>query len=317
MNRIFTIAGETIPPGQERTIKLDVARLPSDTRIHLNVLIRRSKKPGPTLLIMGGVHGDEINGVEIVRRAIEQQQFDELALGNIIAIPLLNIYGFINFSRDVPDGKDVNRSFPGSKSGSLASRVAYTLTQQILPLIDVGLDFHTGGGSRYNFPQIRFSPEDSGARDLASVFAAPYLLESRPIAKSFRREALKAGKPILVFEGGESRRLDGRSIEEGLAGIKRIMHTLGMIEEAPSPQQKSLLFPKSSWVRASRSGMFIWSRSSGEFVEQGEILGIINDPYGRRSVSVKANRSGHIVGHNNAPIVNQGDALFHIGYSAA
>lgn len=315
MNQEFHIAETPVNPGEQQTIKLDVARLPSGTRIHLNVFIHRSLNPGPTLLVMGGVHGDEINGVEIIRQAIDQSYFSHLECGNVIAIPLLNIYGFINFSRDVPDGKDVNRSFPGSKTGSLASRVAHTLTQHVLPKVDVGIDFHTGGGSRYNYPQIRISPEDSQANNLAGVFAAPYTLQSRPIAKSFRKEALKQQKPVLVFEGGESKRLDGRSIDSGLAGIKRVMKHLGMITEAPNVTQASLSFEKSTWVRASRSGMFFWSRSSGEQVQKGEVLGVINDPYGRKTIPVKASRTGHIIGHNNAPVVNQGDALFHIGYS--
>lgn len=314
MDKPFVIGGEKVLPGQQATIKIDVARLPSGTRINLNVFVYRSQQPGPTLLVMAGLHGDEINGVEIVRQAMEKNFFDPLQCGNVIAIPLLNIFGFINFSREVPDGKDVNRSFPGSKNGSLAALVAHTLTQQVLPFIDAGLDFHTGGGSRYNFPQIRFSPSDRRARELAGVFAAPYLVESTPIAKSLRKEALKMQKSILVFEGGESRRLDGISIDAGLAGIQRVMHSLDMTQEAPPPAQTSLLFSKSLWVRAGGSGMFVWLRSSGEYVEKGTLLGVINDPYGRRSVKVKARRSGYIIGHNNAPVVNLGDALFHIGY---
>ena len=315
MAKSLVIAGQKIAAGQHDIVKFDVARLPSDTRVQLNVFVYRSKKPGPTLLAMAGLHGDEINGVEIIRQSIKNGVFERLQQGNVIAIPLLNIFGFINFSRDVPDGKDVNRSFPGRKNGSLAARVAYALTQHILPLVDLGIDFHTGGGSRHNFPQIRFSPSDSRARELANVFAAPFHLESRPIAGSLRKEALKAKKPILVFEGGESLRFDKHAIEAGLAGMQRVMHSLGMIPEAPPPEEKSILLTKNAWIRAKRSGLFVWVRGSGEFVSKGELLGLINDPYGKRSVKIKASQTGYIIGHNNAPVVNQGDALFHMGYA--
>ncbi len=303
-----------INPGENQIIKLNVARLPSGNLISLRIHVFRSEKPGPVMLVMGGVHGDEINGVEIVRRTIEQKLFENLNIGSVIAIPLLNIYGFINFSRDVSEGKDVNRAFPGNMSGSLASRVAAALTKRVLPAVDFGVDFHTGGGSRYNYPQIRFSKGDKKAEELAKIFAAPYLLCKANIAKSLRKVAMGMKKPIIVFEGGEALRFDSLSIENGLAGLKRIMHAQGMIESAPAPDIAPKIFNKTSWLRASRSGIFLWSKQSGVEVKAGEPLGIINDPYGESSVRVFAHRSGYIIGHNNAPVVSQGDALFHIGY---
>ena len=301
-------------PGEKQILKLNVARLPSGTVISLRIHVYRSENPGPVMLVMGGVHGDEINGVEIVRRTIDQGLFKNLKLGSVIAIPLLNIYGFIHFSRDVSEGKDVNRLFPGNMSGSLASRVAATLTKRVLPAVDFGIDFHTGGGSRYNYPQIRYSKGDQKAEELAKIFAAPYLLRKANIPKSLRKIAMGLKKPIIVFEGGESLRFDGLSIENGLAGLKRIMQAHGMVDEAPKPQVEPKIFNKTSWLRASRSGIFTWSKQSGTKVNSGEPLGIINDPYGESSVRVFAHKSGYIIGHNNAPVVSQGDALFHIGY---
>ncbi len=303
-----------IYPGENQVIKLNVARLPSGTVINLRIHVYRSENPGPVMLVMGGVHGDEINGVEIVRRAIQQGLFENINAGSVIAIPLLNIYGFINFSRDVSEGKDVNRAFPGNMSGSLASRVAATLTKRVLPAVDFGVDFHTGGGSRYNYPQIRYSKGDKKAKELAEAFAAPYLLCKASIPKSLRKIAMGLKKPIIVFEGGESLRFDGLSIDNGLAGLKRVMHTQGMTDAAPAPFVKPKIFNKTSWLRASRSGIFIWWKQSGAKVNAGEPLGIINDPYGENSVRVLAHRSGYIIGHNNAPVVSQGDALFHIAY---
>jgi uncharacterized protein len=301
-------------PGENQVLKINVARLPSGTVISLRIHVYRSENPGPVMLVMGGVHGDEINGVEIVRRTIRQGLFENLKAGSVIAIPLLNIYGFINFSRDVSEGKDVNRLFPGNMSGSLASRVAATITKRVLPAIDFGVDFHTGGGSRYNYPQIRFSKGDKKAEKLAKTFAAPYLLCKANFPKSLRKIAMGLKKPILVYEGGESLRFDGLSIEKGLAGLKRVMHSHKMIDSALPPLVEPKIFNKTSWLRASRSGIFLWWKQSGAKVNAGEPLGIINDPYGENSVRVLAHRSGYIIGHNNAPVVSQGDALFHIGY---
>ena len=300
--------------GEKQLIKLNVARLPSGNLISLRIHVFRSQNPGPVMLVMGGLHGDEINGVEIVRRTIEQKLFENLNVGSVIAIPLLNIYGFINFSRDVSEGKDVNRAFPGNMSGSLASRVAAALTKRVLPAVDFGIDFHTGGGSRYNYPQIRFSKGDKKAEELAKAFAAPYLLRKTNIPKSLRKVAMGMKKPIIVFEGGEALRFDSLSIENGIAGLKRVMHAQGMIDMAPTPDITPKIFNKTSWLRASRSGIFLWFKQSGAEVKVGEQLGVINDPYGESKVRVLAHRSGFIIGHNNAPVVSQGDALFHIGY---
>jgi len=303
----------TIQPGEQKIVRLNIARLHSGTKIDIQIHVYRSENPGPKLLIVGGVHGDEINGVEIVRKSIETGLFKDIKCGSIIAIPIVNIYGFLNFSRDLPDGKDVNRSFPGTKKGSLASRVAHAIAKKVLPAVDLGIDFHTGGASRYNYPQIRYSPNDVKAINLARSFTPPFLIPSKPLAGSLRKEAGDMNIPIIVFEGGQSLRLDPFSINAGINGLKRVMHSIGMINEAPQKEQ-SVIFNKKKWIRAMRSGMFQWIRQSGDSVEEGEVLGIINDPYGQWNVEVTSTCKGKLFGHNNAPVVNQGDALFHIGY---
>ena len=302
-----------IAPGEQEIIKLNVARLPSGTVINLRIHAYHSRRPGPCVLVLGGVHGDEINGVEIVRRMIDDDLFGDLECGSVIAIPLLNVYGFIQFSRDAAEGKDVNRSFPGSMSGSLASRVAHTLTKQILPLVDFGVDFHTGGSSRYNYPQIRYSTGDQKAKELANLFASPFLIAKNQVQKSLRKISSGMGKPILVYEGGESLRYDGFSIENGLAGMKRLLKAHEMLADAPPILRTPVNIGKTGWVRAAQSGMFMWSQQSGAKVSKGEPLGYINDPYGHAEIPVLANRSGYLIGHNNAPVVSAGDALFHIG----
>lgn len=314
INDVWVIDNVNIGLGETANVKINVGKLPSGTRINLMAHVYRSLKPGPCLLVLGGVHGDEINGIEIVRSAIEDNFFEKLNCGSVIAIPLLNVYGFINFSREVPDGKDVNRSFPGSTSGSLASRVARTLTKKILPSVTYGIDFHTGGASRYNYPQIRYSKTDSKAKELAEAFAPPVLLEKPLISKSLRKAAKDMKIPVIVYEGGESIRLDGFSIQKGRDGMQRVMKHLGMLDKAPSISHSQHFFKKSIWLRASHSGMFTWTRTSGSFVQKGEPVGLIKDPFGEKSITVLSSRSGYIIGHNNASVVNQGDALFHVGY---
>ncbi len=302
-----------VKPGQNITVKLNVSKLVSGTEISLYAHVFRSKKPGPTILLAGGVHGDEVNGVEIVRRAVKSKLFNNLKCGSIIALPLVNIYGFINFSRDLPDGKDVNRSFPGNNSGSLAARVAHIVTTDILPLVDYGLDFHTGGSSIYNYPQARVSPEDERSLELARVFNAPLLIESALIPKSFRKEAHKKNIPMVVYEGGESLRLDDFSIDEGIKGIKKVLYHFGMIDEKlPTTDYQTI--KEHYWIRAHSSGIFIPKKITGEWVKKGELLGIITDPYGTFEKKVLARQDGFIFGHDNRPVINQGKALFHIGH---
>ena len=313
MSEIINVNKIPVSLGEQEVVKLHVGRLPSGNRIQIQAHVYRAEKPGPTMLVLAGVHGDEINGVEIVRRTIEYRMFEKLEMGTVIAIPLLNIYGFINFSREVPDGKDVNRSFPGSRAGSLASRVASTLTKKVLPHIDFGVDFHTGGRSHYNYPQVRFSKGDARSEELARAFSAPYLISNKPIAKSLRKTALDHGKPILVFEGGENLRFDGFSIEKGLAGLRRLMYHQGMIKQSEK-EEKSILFARTSWIRAPRSGIFRWSKCSGHKIYKSEPIGVINDPYGQEEIVIYAPRDAYIIGHNNSSVVSQGDALYHLGF---
>jgi predicted deacylase len=312
MKKELSVDGQLIKRGESKVIDLNIARLVSGTAIDLPIYVYRSKKPGPVILLSGGLHGDEIDGIEIIRRLIGSKIFKNLKRGSVIAIPVLNIYGFLNFSREVPDGKDVNRYFPGNKTGSLASRVAYNLTQKVLAEIDFGIDFHTGGANRYNYPQSRFAPNDSKAREIASIFNAPISLESNLIDKSLRKEAYKMGKSIVVYEGGESMRFDELSITEGIRGAKRVLAHFDMIEE-DIPLQNHTLCKKSQWIRAKRAGLFHPVVKSGEWVDQNDTMGFLSDPFGSKQVRIKAPETGIIIGHSNAPLVNQGDALFHLG----
>ncbi|WP_431126797.1 succinylglutamate desuccinylase/aspartoacylase family protein [Flagellimonas flava] len=312
-NKTIAINGEKVAPGQNKLVQIDIARLPTGTLIHIPVHVFNAKKAGPTVLVQAGLHGDEINGVETVRRMLQNDLFD-IKKGAVIVVPILNIFGFIHFSRDVPDGKDVNRSFPGRKTGSLASRIAYTYTSEILPQIDYGIDLHTGGGQRFNFPQIRYSQEDKQSKKLAEAFNAPFYFASRLIAGSFRKASLRMGIPTIVYEAGESMRFDEGSIEQGILGIKNVLNSLGMLsKKGTSWERQSIELTKTRWLRASRAGMFIPQKSNGSAVVKGEVIGMITDTDAKKNKKIKAPFDGYIFCINHQAVVNQGDALFHLG----
>ena len=209
------IAGQAILPGEFKEININIARLPSRTQIDTPIYVYRAPLDGPVLALTAGMHGDEINGMEIVRRIIDAGH-NKVLRGTTVCMPIINVYGFLNYSREVPDGKDVNRSFPGSKTGSLASRVAWHLTHDIIPFIDVGVDFHTGGAMRTNFPQVRCVMQEPRNVELANAFQAPFTIDSPFRPHSLRQTAAKKGRNIIVYEGGESLRMDFSAIEEGV-----------------------------------------------------------------------------------------------------
>jgi predicted deacylase len=304
--------GTKILPGEEKKVSIAIAQLPSRSSLEINITVSRAEKEGPVLLLMGAMHGDEINGTEVVRRLIESQNHRPLR-GTTICIPIINIYGFISSSRYVPDGKDVNRSFPGSPRGSLASRVAHYLTHNIIPKIDYGIDFHTGGAARVNYPQIRGVLGDPDVMAMAQAFNAPFAIDARYRPGSLRQWAARQGKKILVYEGGESGRFDEFAINEGIQGTLRLMHYLNMRDEAPPAPSPTRIIRHSSWVRAAYSGIFLTSVAPGQAVSRGQELGTLNDPYGDFRQPLRSTTSGFVIGLNQNPIVHQGDALMHIG----
>lgn len=293
-------------------MEVNIAKLPSHSSIDISITVSRGEKEGPVLLLSGGLHGDEINGIEIVRRMIEQKLYIPEA-GTTICIPIINVYGFIHFSRYVPDGKDVNRSFPGNKNGSLASRVAHFLMHEIIPKIDVGIDFHTGGADRTNYPQVRGMLKDAKIEELANAFHAPFTLHANYRPKSLRKAASKLGKKILVYEGGESSRFDELAIQSGIDGALRVMNHLGMIQNSPAADVENHQISRSSWIRARASGLFQSDVEYGQKVTKNQKVGYITDPFGDFKVSIKAPAAGYVIGLNNNPILHQGDAVMHIG----
>lgn len=306
------INGNSIAPGENSKVNLNIYYLPTGTKMEIPVYAFRSKKKGPAVLFMAGMHGDEINGIEIIRHLLKEKYFEKLERGSVVVIPIVNVISFLNHSRELPDGRDLNRCFPGTKRGSLGSRIAYDMVNKILPNIDFGVDFHTGGNEINNFPQIRCAFDDPKSMELAKAFGAPFILNSPYRDKSFRKEAARLGKSILVFEAGESNRFNTTGITEGINGCLRLMKNLKMLNVA-TPKAQTITLQSSKWIRARISGLFRTSKKFGTFAEKDQVIGTVSSPYAEIERSLIAPRNGFLIGINNKPVVNEGDALIHIG----
>lgn len=308
------ILGQEIEPGRGYQLNMNMARLHTHTPVQVPVLVERAKKDGPVLLLMAGLHGDEINGIEIVRRII-RNKYNKPSAGTIICLPVFNIFGFLNISRALPDGRDLNRSFPGSKNGSLASQFAYQFLNEIAPKVDYVIDFHTGARQRNNAPQIRCVLKDERSLELANVFNPPFIVHSNLIPKSLREAMIKRGKQILLFEGGKADSIEEGIVFEGVSGVKRILVHLGMrnFREEVKIKRKSIVLKSDKWIRAANSGLFLSYVVNGQKVRKNEMIGVITDPYGNTERKVKATDDGYIFCLNETPVVNKGDAIFHIG----
>lgn len=311
---VLEILGEKIALGESKEVSFNVAKLHTQNTIDVPVIIERSKTPGPTVLITAGIHGDEVNGVEIVRQIIAKG-INKPKKGTIICIPVINVFGFIHMDREFPDGRDLNRVFPGGKTGSLASRVAHKLISEIVPHADLILDYHSGGADRFNAAQIRIIKNDPHLKKLATTFGPPFVLFSKNMSKSFRNTCCKLGKSILLFEGGKSFYIDSAITNSGVNGAKRILNHLGMLSKkfkVSKPKKKGVFIEESTWIRAKYSGMFRASVKINQWVKKGEVIGHITDPYGKSHHFIKARNDGYIFNVNHSPIIYQGDALFHI-----
>lgn len=313
-NDTIIILGEEIPMGASKEINFNIAKLHTGTNIEIPIIIERAKTPGPTILFTAGIHGDEINGVDIVRQLITRK-INKPKRGTIICMPILNIFGFLNSNRAFPDGRDLNRMFPGSANGSLASRVAHRLMTEIIPEVDLIVDFHTGGASRFNAAQIRIVKDHPELDELARIFGAPFVLYSDHIAKTFRNACFQLGKPILLYEGGKSFYVDDAISKIGVEGVKRLLDHYGMLNpriKASTPKRPTIFIEDSTWIRARQSGMFKPLININTKVTVNTILGQITDPYGKVYNEVKSTIDGYIINVNEASLVYQGDALFHI-----
>ena len=310
---VFKIGGLSLKPGSAETIELEVSVLANSTRFDLPVHVIHGEKTGPCFFMSAAIHGDEIQGVEIIRRVLAAIRGQALA-GTVLAVPIVNSFGFLTHSRYMPDKRDLNRSFPGSDRGSLASLLADLFFSQVVARSNYGIDYHTAALHRTNLPQIRLSPDAPDLMKLADAFGPRVILSSKLRDGSLRQAAAKIGVQMLLFEGGEALRFDEVAIDAAVQGTLRLLKHLGMIKVAlPLPPHIKPIHSSSSiWLRAPEGGLLHSPRRAGDRVAAGEEVGAITGPLGENPVPVVASDEGIIIGRTLLPIVNRGDALFHI-----
>ncbi|WP_210093387.1 succinylglutamate desuccinylase/aspartoacylase family protein [Ruegeria sp. HKCCSP346] len=313
MREPFEIGGFTVPAGARATLDLPVSVMSDHTPVSMSVHVVHGRRPGPVLFVSAAIHGDEVIGVEIARRLLRAPQLEKIA-GTLLVVPIVNAFGFMTQSRYLPDRRDLNRSFPGSEGGSLAGRLAHIFMTEIVERSDLGIDLHSAAIHRTNLPQIRVSPASDATIRYADAFGAPVVMISKLRDGSLRKAAQERGVDVLLFEGGEGLRFDELSARAGLAGILRVMNAMGMVARRgiATVREAPVHARTSSWVRAPVGGLLRTFKAAGEYVEVGDLLGRISDPFGEVRKDVLGETDGIIVGRTNLPFVHEGDALFHI-----
>lgn len=310
----ITVGGITVAPGTEQRIELPIARLPTQTMLSLPVHVINGHSDGPHLWLSAAIHGDELNGVEIIRQVLEQVKPNKLQ-GALLAVPIVNIFGFIEQSRYLPDRRDLNRSFPGSARGSLAGRIAHLFMKEIVSHCSHGIDLHTASNHRVNLPQIRANLDDSETYRCAQAFGAPAIIHANTRDGSLRQAAAKQGISVLLYESGEALRFDQEAIKVGVEGVLQVMTALKMMDSDFKPDQGKTP-PKESretkWVRASQSGILHLQIELGQTVNKRQKIGYIADALGDTNKRVQSPCDGMVIGFTKNPLVNQGDGIVHI-----
>ena len=309
----LAIGGVEVAPGERRTIDLPVTDLSTHTPITMPVHVVRGRRSGPTLFVCAALHGDEINGVEIIRRLLRLSALKRMR-GTLVAVPIVNVLGFLSQSRYLPDRRDLNRSFPGSARGSLAGRLARLFLDEIVSQSTHGIDLHTAAIHRDNFPQIRANLDDPECQRLAQAFGVPLVVNTGFREGSLREAAAGHSVPVIVYEAGEALRFDEACIRAGVKGVVRVMRLLEMLPPSKRGIKRvsPLIIRSSRWVRAPHSGLLRSAVALGSAVKEGQILGVVFDPFGENEIEVRASVGGVIIGRSNIPLVHEGDALFHI-----
>lgn len=312
-DRTIDLGGVQIPPGTRRTVDLPVAELYTRAPLTMPVHIVNGARPGPTLFVSAAVHGDELNGVEIIRRLLKLKGLKSLH-GSLLAVPIVNVHGFLDLSRYLPDRRDLNRSFPGSGKGSIAARLAHLFASEIVQHADCGIDIHTGAIHRKNLPQIRANLEDEQTLALARSFEVPVLINANVRDGSLREYAAERGIPMLLYEAGEALRFDEVGIRAGLKGVVNVMRELKMLPARRRSRKRiePVVASGSSWIRAPGSGILRAHVKPGERVRRGDVLGVIGDAFGETEFEVTAPFSGLVIGRSLLPLVHEGDALFNV-----
>jgi uncharacterized protein len=312
----IVIGGVSIPPGKRKRVGIKASKLYDYTEMTIPVEVVRGEKEGPVLFVSAAIHGDEINGTEAIKRLLARKTMLSGIRGTLIAAPVINVLGFNQNARYLPDRRDLNRCFPGFKLGSLGGQIAHIFMKEIVEKCTHGIDLHTGPIHRTNLPQIRASTDDPETERLALAFGVPVVLNSNLRDGSLRQAAADRDIQMLLFEGGEALRYEEKIIRSAKRGIISIMNAIGMIDQEKinfSQRKKEVFVARSShWVRAPHSGSLRIRKWLGAMVKKDEVLGVISDTFGLGKIKVRARETGIVIGINNLPLVNNGDALFHI-----
>jgi predicted deacylase len=312
-NRPIEIGGTTVKPGTRVNVDLPVADLYTSTSLHMPVQVICGRKAGPVLFVSAAIHGDELNGVEIIRRLLKRKVLRSIR-GTLLAVPIVNVHGFLNQSRYLPDRRDLNRSFPGSQKGSIAARLANLFIKQVVSKANYGIDLHTGAINRSNLPQIRANLDDPETLEIAQAFGVPVIINSDIRDGSLRACAYDRGMPVLIYEAGEALRFDEISIRAGMRGILNVMRQIGMLPKLKNARQVMPVIARStSWVRAPSSGIVTARIRLGNSVQKDQSLASISTPLGDEEDHVIAPFDGIVIGQSKLPLAHEGDALFHLG----
>ena len=309
----FILGGVEIPRGSKRRVEIELPRFYGTPTV-LTAHVIRGRRAGPIVFVSATIHGDELNGIEIIRRLRQIPLLDKLR-GTLVLVPVVNIYGAMNLSRYLPDRRDLNRNFPGSAKGSLTSRVAKTFFDEIVSKCDMGIDLHSASIHKNNLPQIRTNIEDEYTLMLGIAFGAPVVLHSELRDGSLRAVAQEQKIPILLYEAGEALRLDEKSINIGVKGIINVLRAnemLPKLHRTTSRQIKPALSKSSSWIRAQESGMIQTLKNLGDVVEKGDVIARIEEMFEDQGFEVIAPFAGIIIGKTQIPLIHEGDAIFHI-----
>jgi len=308
----FEIGEHQVPAGKVRRLELPVSRLPTGAEMSVPVAVVNGRERGPSVWLSAAVHGDELNGVEIIRRVLDHVDVRALR-GTLIAVPIVNVFGFITGDRYLPDRRDLNRSFPGSRTGSLAARLAHLFINEIVLRCVAGIDLHTGSGGRTNLPQVRADLDDAGTLAMAHAFGAPCAVHSPVRDGSMRAAATRRERKVLLYEGGEANRFDEDAITRGTEGVLRVLAHQGMIDGQGLPAPGAVFrTERTRWVRARRSGLLHLLVRPGDRVAAGAVVAEIRDTFGTRLATLKTPDEGLVIGTCTVPLLHRGDAAVHV-----
>ena len=309
------LLGRAVEPGTARRMAFAEDETFAASYLNMPVFVARGKDRGPTLCLTAGVHGDELNGVEVARRSFAQVD-PEVLRGTLIALPAINAHGVRTSTRYLADRRDLNRAFPGSDGGSVARLIAHKVFSGVLVNCDALIDLHTASNQRANLPQIRADISDQAIRDLAIHFGLGIVVAGAGPDGSLRREAAKAGIPAIIYEAGEPDRFQPEEIDRGVQGVRSVMAHLDMITSQELEVPDARIYERSRWVRVNlgASGFFFPSAELGDVVEIGDLLGEVIDPLTDEVTQVIAPLDGEIIGMAVPQPVLPGYALFHLAW---